>query len=72
MVQIVLTTEQVRLLSGAGESVEIVDAHGNRVGYLARSLDAQDIAIARRRAESNEPRRTTQQVLQRIQSLENG
>jgi hypothetical protein len=72
MVQIVLTAEQARLISGASDSVEIVDASGNRLGYLDRSLAAQEIAIARSRAESNEPRRSTQQVLQRLQSMENG
>ena len=70
MVKIVVTEDQARLIAATEESVEIVDAAGNRLGFFARSFTDNDIAIARQRAASNEPRRTTQEVIERLKSLE--
>ena len=70
MVKIVVTEDQAKAIAEAKESVEIVDAAGNRLGFFARPFTEHDIAIARERAASNEPRRTTQQVIERLKSLE--
>lgn len=63
-----VTPDQAKALVEANESVELVDSQVNRLGYFARSFLAQDIAVTR--AESNEPRHTTEQVLERLRSLE--
>ena len=68
MVQIVVTADQAKVLSEAKDSVEIVDLHGNRLGFFARPFSKPDIAIALARAASNEPRRTTKQVIERLKS----
>ncbi len=70
MVKIVVTEDQARTIVEAKDSVEIVDAAGNRLGYFARPFSDEEIAIARQRAASDEPRRTTQQVIERLKSLE--
>lgn len=70
MVQIVVTPDQAKQLAEASDSVELIDSQGNRLGFFARSFLAQDIALARARAASNEPRHTTDQVLERLRSLE--
>ena len=70
MVQIVVTAEQAKILADAPDSVEIVDAHGNRLGFFARPFTEQEIVIARQRANSDERRRSTQQVVERLESLE--
>lgn len=70
MVQIVLTPEQARVLATATNSIEIVDAQGNRLGFFARPFSNQDVENARKRADSDEPRRKTEQVLEHLQSLE--
>ncbi len=70
MVQIVVTPDQAKVLTESSDSVEIVDLQGNRLGYFSRCFLEQDVAIARERADSNEPRRTTQQVMERLQSLD--
>lgn len=72
MVQIVMTPEQANVLANANESVEIVDTRGNRLGFFfARQFSEQEIAIARQRAASDEPRHSTAQVFARLQSAEN-
>jgi hypothetical protein len=70
MVKIVVTEDQARTISEAKDGVEFVDAAGNRLGFFARPFTDEDIAIARQRAASDEPRRTTQQVIDRLKSLE--
>ena len=72
MVQIVVTPDQARAIADAKDKIEFVDAQGNRLGFFARPVSEDEIVIARRRAASNEPRRTTQQVLERLKSLEQG
>ena len=70
MVKIVVTEDQAKAIAEAEEGVEIVDASGNRLGFFARPFTEDDIAIARQRAASDEPRRSTQQVIERLKSLE--
>ena len=70
MVKIVVTEDQAKAIAAAEEGVEIVDAAGNRLGFFARPFTDDDIAIARERAASDEPRRTTQEVIERLNSLE--
>lgn len=72
MVQIVVTPDQARAIADAKDGIVFVDAHGNRLGYFARPVCEEEIAIARQRAASDEPRRTTRQVLERLKSLEQG
>ena len=69
MVKIVVTDDQAKAISEAKEGIEIVDTAGNRLGFFARPFTDQDVAIARQRAASDEPRRTTQQVIDRLKSL---
>lgn len=70
MVQIVMTPDQAKLLAEAKDTVEVVDLNGNRLGFFARPFSEEDVAIARERANSNEPRRSTKQVIERLKSLE--
>jgi hypothetical protein len=70
MVKVVVTEDQARTIADAKDGVEFVDAAGNRLGFFARPFTDEDIAIARQRAASDEPRRTTQQVIDRLKSLE--
>ena len=70
MVKIVVTDDQAKAITEAKGGIEIVDAAGNRLGFFARPFTDQDVAIARQRAASDEPRRTTQQVIDRLKSLE--
>ncbi len=71
MVKIVVTENQAKTITEAKDAIEIVDGRGNRLGFVARPFTGEDVAIARRRAASDEPRRTTEQVLDRLKkSLE--
>ena len=70
MVKVVVTEEQAKAIAEAKDGVEIVDAAGNRLGFFARPFTEEDIAIARQRAASDEPRRTTREVIERLKSLE--
>jgi hypothetical protein len=70
MIRIVATEEQAKKIAEARESVEVVDPQGNRLGYLARSFSDEDLRIARERLSSNEERRSTQMVVERLKSME--
>ena len=70
MIKIVATEEQAKSMAEARDSVEIVDATGNRLGYFARPFSEDDVQIARERLASNEERRPTKLVIERLKSLE--
>jgi len=69
MPQIIVDDEQARIISESAESVEICDREGRHLGFVAHGFTDDDIAIAKQRRASDEPRFTTQQVLDHIQSL---
>jgi len=68
MVELVVTAEQAKLLSEAIESVEIVDAQGNRLGFFARRFSDREVATARLRAASGQAGSSTGEVLERLTS----
>ncbi len=70
MPHIVVNDEQARIISESAESIEIRDLSGKHLGYVAHGFTDEDIAIAKQRLASDEPRYTTQEVLDHIQSLE--
>ena len=68
MVELVVTAEQAKLLANANESVEIVDAQGNRLGFFARFFSDHEVAIAAVRAASGQAGRATGEVLERLKA----
>ena len=70
MPHIVVDEEQARIISESAENIEIRDQSGRHLGFVAHSFSEQDIAAARTRAVSDEPRLTTGEVLDHLQSLE--
>ena len=70
MPHIVVDDKQAQIIAGSTESVEIRDQHGKHLGYVAHQFTDEDIAIAKRRMASDEPRYKTQEVLDHIQSLD--
>jgi hypothetical protein len=70
MSHIVVSDDQARIICAATGNVEIRDQHGNHLGYVAHGFTNDDIAIARRRLASEEPRYTTKEVLEHLESLE--
>lgn len=70
MPHIVVDDQQAKVIFEANESVEIRDHRGKHLGYVAHGFTDEDIAVARQRMVSNEPRYTTHQVLEHLRSLE--
>jgi hypothetical protein len=70
MPHIVINQEQAKLISEATGDVEIRDAEGRHVGYVAHGFTDEDIAIARQRLASSHSRYTTREVLDHVRSLE--
>jgi hypothetical protein len=70
MPHIIVDDEQARIILQSAENIEIRDRNGKHLGYVARGFTDEDIAIARKRMASDQPRYTTQQVLDHIRSLE--
>jgi hypothetical protein len=70
MHHIIVDDQQAKLISESTESVEIRDPRGRHLGYVAHGFTDEDIAIAKDRLASAEPRYTTQEVLKHLQSLE--
>ena len=70
MPHIVVDDEQARIIFESADSIEIRDRRGKHLGYVARGFTDEDIAVARARRASDEPRLTTEQVLDHLRSLE--
>lgn len=70
MPHIVIDDDQAKIISESAESIEIRDRSGKHLGYVAHGFAVEEILIAKQRLASDEPRYTTQQVLDHIQSLE--
>jgi hypothetical protein len=70
MNHIIVDDQQARIISEATGSVEIRDPQGRHLGYVAHGFTDEDIAIAKQRLASDEPRYTTQEVLDHLGSLE--
>ena len=71
---LILDDDQAKLFAGARETVELRDRRGNPLGTARPREDAgftdEDIAIAKRRLASDEPRYTTREVLDYLAFLE--
>ncbi len=70
MVQISLTTEQLKALDESHGHAVLVDADGQPVCYATPIFTPEEIAEAQRRANSDGPWYTTQQVLEHLRTLE--
>ncbi len=70
MPHIVVDDQQAKIIAEAAQTVEIRDQKGNRLGYIAHAFTDEDIAVAKRRLQSDEPRFTTREVLSHLRSLE--
>ena len=79
MTQITLTTDQALLLGSAESTLLVRDPSGQVVGIIAKSnqggaplkdaFTPDEIAAAEREAQTTTQRRTTAQVLQRLDGL---
>ena len=63
MPHIVVTDEQARIISQSPRSIEVRDRSGKHLGYVVHGFTGEDIAVAKERMASDEPRSTTQEVL---------
>jgi hypothetical protein len=72
MVELVVTTEQAKLLTEARDTVEIVDAEGNRLGFVVRRFSDSDIETALSRATVGGSSRATADVLKRMKHVNEG
>ena len=70
MPYITVDDEQAKIIAGSRETVEIRDRSGRRLGYITHGFTPTEIAEAERRANSEGPWHTTQEVLEHLQSLE--
>lgn len=66
MTQLVLSDERARVVAETGEGVELVDRDGRHLGYVSTGFSSQEIAEAERRARSDGPWHTTDEVLGHI------
>lgn len=72
MSQIILNDDQVKAIQAATDAVELRDQQGKLVGYIAPPPSDEEIAEAQRRLNSAGPWHTTSQVLDHLDSLEQG
>jgi hypothetical protein len=66
MPHIVVDDQQARVISESTGSIEIRDRTGHHVGLVFRGFSDEEIAIAKQRMASDEPRCTTQHVLEAL------
>jgi hypothetical protein len=70
MNQIILTDEQAQVVASALKPVPVCDAKGRVLGTIMPIWTEEDIADAKRRLASDEPRYTTAEVLEYLRSPE--
>lgn len=70
MSELILNDEQAQAIRNAPGQVTLRDSAGNYLGFVARDFTSEDVAEAKRRLASDEPRMTTQEVLKYLDSLE--
>jgi hypothetical protein len=68
MVQIVLSTEQAKVIQQAVDGIELLDPDGHPVGIVTTGFTAEDLRTVRQRMASNEPGLPLEQLLERLQS----
>jgi hypothetical protein len=69
MTQLVLTDEQTRVATSTLRPLQVHDTRGNLVGTFSPIWTEADIAEAKSRLGSSEPRYTTAQVLEYLKTL---
>ena len=67
---IVADDEQAKIILESAGSIEIRDRSGKQLGYVAHGFTDEDIAVAKQRRASDQPRFTTGQVLDHIESFQ--
>ena len=72
MIRIILDDNQADSLRTGSETIELCDRAGRLLGYAARTPVAEDVEEAKRRLSSSGPWYSTQQVLDHLNSLEQG
>lgn len=70
--QIILSDDQLATIRAATDAVAIRDRQGKLLGYVSPPPTDEEIVLARRRAESAGPWHSTDQVLDRLKSLDRG
>jgi hypothetical protein len=72
MVKIEVNADVARRIMESGESIEIVDERGRRLGFVSRPISDDEIAEARRRADIEQGGSTLDDVWSRIKSKNGG
>jgi hypothetical protein len=69
MAHLVVDDAQAKVIAESAGRIEIRDRHGKHLGYVFTDFTPEDIEMAKQRRDSDEPRRSTQEVLDHLQSL---
>jgi hypothetical protein len=70
MPQIILDDEQAKLLASSLKPVEVRDRQGNLLGVIPPLWTEEEVADAKKRLASDEPRYATAEVLEHLCSLD--
>jgi hypothetical protein len=71
MMRVVVDSDQAEAISQRRESVEIVDESGKRLGHLSQPFTDGEIQLAKEWLASDQERRPSSAVFERLKSLEN-
>ena len=69
MARIIIDDEQARVVTESNEQVVICDRSGAVLGYVSSVWTPAEIAAARQTLASDQPRHSTIEVLQHLESL---
>ncbi len=70
MSEIVVNDAQADLISSVNTSVAVRDRHGKLLGFVTPCLTETDLAEIKRRLASDEPRLTTEQVMDHLRDVQ--
>ena len=70
MSHITVDDQQAQAITNAQGHIEVRDRQGNCLGVVIQGISREAVETAKRRADSEGPWRTTEQVLKQLDSLE--
>ena len=70
MLEIVLTDEQAKMVTSALKPVQVKDGKDHVLGWFTPIWTEEDVARAKQSLASDQPWFTTEQVLEKLRSLE--
>jgi len=69
MIYIVVDDQQAKLIAESSQSVEIRDNKGNHLGFVSHGFSNEDLALAKQRLSSAQPRVSSEELIDHLRTM---